>query len=155
MAIHYSNEYTAASDSVHGKALGSNYTQGLNDYVLFKQYKVELPATAAADELIYVTPELPVGTIVDPTLSFVTMSADPGAGQMALDVGLVTEDDLASLISVAAGGKVDFDGLTNVTSTAAKKYVIAKLETLLESAGSMGAVDMYFTIAFRGAGPVA
>jgi hypothetical protein len=148
MAIYYSDVYTAISDGLTPKTLSN----GLLDKVLFKQYTVEIPATATADELFYITPELPVGAVVDPTLSHVTCSADPGAGSLQLDIGLVTEDDLSTLIDVSAGGKVAFDGLANVTATSAKRYIIGKLETLV-SDGSVGAVDLTFCIAYRGVAP--
>lgn len=146
MATYYSTEYTA-SLTIKGSTMGN----GLEDQVVKKFYTVSLPATATADELIYVTPQLPVGVTVIPWESYVACSADPGAGACAIDVGIVAEDDLATLIDLSSGGKVDFDGVACITTTTAKRYVIAKLETL--SSASVGAVTLTFCIAFIGANP--
>lgn len=143
MAEYYSAEYTAATTLPSGKKLRN----GLNDQVIFKQFTVVIPDAAVADELVFVTPELPVGTYVDPTRSQVVCSADPGTGELAIDVGIVTENDLATEIDLAAGGIVAFNGVAKVATTAAAPYVKAKLEIL---SGTVGAVTLTFDLAFRG-----
>jgi len=144
MATYSSTEYTKSLAPVSGKDL----TNGLQEYTYFRTYTVVIPDTAVADELVNISPELPVGTVVRPWRSKVICSADPGAGALALDVGIVAEDDLASLIDLAAGGIVDFDGVADVKTTAANPYIVGKLETL---SGTVGAVTLTFDICFVGA----